>query len=542
MSELDPVTLEVTRNALVGIAEEAGAALRRTAYSPNIKERADCSTALFDPDGEMVAQAEHIPVHLGSMPASVSAALAAFGRLTPGDQVLVSDPYAGGTHLPDWTLVAPVWRQGNRTDDPAHPERLLGFVATRAHHADVGGAAPGSMPADATEIFAEGLRIPPVRLFRGGVMDRDVVALLTANTRTPEERAGDLRAQAGANEQAGRRLVELADRLGDELLLAAMAATQNHAERVVRAALAEAPDGTWRFEDVLDGDGIADRDVTIRVAVTVDGEHIGMDFAGTDPQCDGSINAPLAVTASCCYFVLRAVFAPRVPANAGTYRPLTVRAPVGSVVHAQPPAAVAAGNVETSQRIVDVLLGALVGPVPDRVPAASQGTMNNTLVGGPDPRTGTWFTYYETVGGGQGASPSTDGMNGVHTHMTNTRNTPVEAFELAYPLRVVTYRLRDGSGGAGHHRGGDGIRRTLEILGERATCSLLTERRRHVPWGLAGGAPGTAGRNLLVRRNRDGSEDVRELPAKVTLALTRGDRVVVETPGGGGHGPPHDGG
>ncbi|MGH3443654.1 MAG: hydantoinase B/oxoprolinase family protein [Nitriliruptorales bacterium] len=520
---MDPVTLEVTRNALVGIAEEAGAALRRTAYSPNIKERVDCSTALFDPGGGMVAQAEHIPVHLGSMPASVAASLDVFGELAAGDQVLVSDPFAGGTHLPDWTLVAPVW----------HDERLIGFVATRAHHADVGGAAPGSMPAGAREIFAEGLRIPPVRLFRDGEADRDLLALLTANTRTPRERMGDLRAQAGANRLAGRRLRELADRLGPDLLLEAMGATQDHAERAMRAALGAAPDGTYRFEDVLDDDGFGEEPIRIAATVTIDGEAMTIDFAGSDPQCAGPVNAPLAVTTSCCYFALRAVLAPDIPANAGAYRPLTIHAPDGSVVNARPPAAVAAGNVETSQRIVDVLLGALAGALPERVPAASQGTMNNTLLGGPHGDDS--FAYYETVAGGHGAGPTWDGMSGVHTHMTNTRNTPVEAFEVAYPLRIVEYRLLDGSGGGGAHRGGDGVRRTIEVLGERATCSLLTERRRHAPWGLAGGEDGRPGRNLLVR---DGEET--ELPSKTTVELHRGDRVVVETPGGGGYGSAND--
>jgi N-methylhydantoinase B len=519
---IDPITLEVTRNALVGIAEEAGAALRRTAYSPNIKERIDCSTAVFDARGRLVAQAEHIPVHLGSMPASVAAALEAYGELAPGDQVLVSDPYAGGTHLPDWTLVAPVHHDG----------ALIGFAANRAHHSDVGGAAPGSMPAGATEIFQEGIRIPPVRLYRGGEEERDLLRLLVANTRTPRERIGDVRAQVGANRLTERRLGELAERLGPELLHDAMAATLDHAERSVGAALAVIPDGVYTFEDALDDDGVTDAPVPIRVAVTVDGERLTADFTGSSPQVDGSVNAPLAVTVSCCFYVLRAVAAPHVPANEGAVRPLTVVAPEGTVVNPRPPASVAAGNVETSQRIVDVLLGALAQAVPDRVPAASQGTMNNTLVGGTDPRTGEPFTYYETIAGGQGARPDAPGMSGVHTHMTNTKNTPVEAFELAYPLRVVEYRLRDGSGGAGRHRGGDGIRRTLELLTDDATVSLLTERRRRAPWGLAGGGDAAPGRNLVTR---DGVEE--DLPPKATRRLSRGDRVTVETPGGGGHGP-----
>ena len=522
---VDPITLEVVRNALVGIAEEAGAALRRTAYSPNIKERADCSTAVFDADARMVAQAEHIPVHLGSMPASVRAALDTFGALAPGDQVLVSDPYAGGTHLPDWTLVGPVHDAAGR---------LLGYAANRAHHADVGGAAPGSMPAGATEIFAEGLRIPPVRLHRDGEEDRDLVALLQANSRTPRERLGDLRAQVGANRLTARRLRELADGLGADGLAAAMTATLDHAERSVRAAIAALPDGTYRFEDVLDDDGTGVGPIPIRAAVTIEGDRMVCDLTGSSPQVPGSVNAPRAVTVSAAVYVLRAVAAPDVPSNDGATRPLEVRTTPGTVVDPVPPASVAAGNVETSQRIVDVLLGALAAAAPDRVPAASQGTMNNTLLGGTDPRTGEPFTYYETLGGGVGAGPWGDGPSGTHSHMTNTKNTPIEAFELAYPLRVVEYRLRDGSGGAGRHRGGDGLRRVLEVLTDDATASLLTERRTHAPWGLEGGADGAPGRNRLVRAG--GQEE--PLPAKVTVRLRRGDQLVVETPGGGGFGSP----
>jgi N-methylhydantoinase B len=522
MRPVDPVTLEVCRNALAGVAEEAGVALRRTAYSPNIKERMDCSAAVFDPAAELVAQAEHIPVHLGSMPASVAAALERYRELLPGDQVLLSDPFAGGTHLPDWTLVAPVYRQ----------DRLLGFVANRAHHADVGGIAPGSMPGGATEIFQEGLRIPPVRLWREGREDRDILELLLANTRTPDERRGDLRAQTGANHLAGRRLLALAERMGVEALLGGMEATKDHAERAVRAAIAAIPAGIYRFEDVMDDDGAGELDIAIRVAVTVEADRILVDFAGTAPQASGSINAPLAVTLSACYFVLRAVTDPEIPANAGGHRPIRVRAPRGSLVNPEPPAAVAAGNVETSQRIVDVLLGALAQALPDRVPAASQGTMNNMLIGGKDPRSGRSFTYYETIAGGQGARPGRDGMSGVHTHMTNTLNTPAEALEMAFPLRLLEYRLRDGTGGRGRWRGGDGVRRSIEILADAATVSLLSERRRHAPWGLAGGEAGATGRNAWMRGANE-----EPLPAKATFPVRVGDILVVETPGGGGFGP-----
>jgi len=521
---VDPVTLEVVRNQLIGIAEEAGAALRRTAYSPNIKERMDCSTAVFDAAARMVAQAEHIPVHLGSMPASVAAALTTFGDLQPGDQVLVSDPYAGGTHLPDWTLVAPVHDRSRR---------LLGYAANRAHQSDVGGGAPGSMPAGATDIFQEGLRIPPVRLVRDGEEDRDLLAMLLANTRTPHERVGDLRAQIGANRLTARRLIEVADRLGADRLQLVAGATLDHAERLIRAALRDLPDGSATFTDVLDGDGVTDDPVTIRATVTIAGDELHVDFDGSDRQVRGSVNAPLAVTVSACVYALRAIVAPTVPANDGTTRPLRVIAAEGSVVNPRPPASVAAGNVETSQRIVDVVFGALAQLLPGRVPAASQGTMNNILIGGTDPRTGTGFSYYETLAGGQGATADADGMSGVHTHMTNTKNTPVEAFELAYPLEVVEYRLRDGSGGQGRHRGGDGIRRVLRVKADAATVSLLTERRSRGPWGLDGGADGAPGRNVLVR---DGEEVA--LPAKTTLAVRRDDLIVVETPGGGAHGPP----
>ncbi len=520
---VDPITLEVTRAALTGVAEEAGVALRRTAYSPNIKERVDCSTALFDPDGQMVAQAEHIPVHLGSMPASVRAAVDTFPDLAPGDQVLVNDAFAGGTHLPDWTLVAPVFAE----------DRLLGFAANRAHHADVGGSVPGSMPAGATDIFQEGLRIPPVRLWRHGVEDRDIVALLLANTRTPGERIGDMRAQAAANHLSTRRLLELATTLGERDLRAAMAATLDHAERATRAAIARIPAGTYVFQDVMEGDGVTDDDLVIRASVVVRSDHVAIDFAGTAPQARGSVNAPFAVTLSCCYYVLRTVTDPDIPANAGAHRALTVTAEPGSLVDPLPPAAVAAGNVETSQRIVDVLLGAFAQALPAVVPAASQGTMNNVLIGGVDAATGQAFTYYETLAGGQGARPDRDGMSGVHTHMTNTLNTPIEALEASYPLRILEYRLRSGSGGDGRWRGGDGIRRVYELLAERATVSLLTERRRHGPWGLDGGGAGAPGRNQLVR---DG--ETHALDGKETAEIRRGDRLVIETPGGGGFGQP----
>ena len=514
---MTPVELEVARHALAGVAEEMGVALRRAAYSPNIKERMDCSAAVFDRDGAMVAQAEHIPVHLGSMPASVTAALDAFGgQLAPGTQVLLNDPYAGGTHLPDLTLVTAVGDGDGQ---------LLGYVANRAHHADVGGAAPGSMPAAATDIAMEGVRIPPVLVADANGFREDVLDLVAANSRTPAERRGDLRAQLAANHVGARRLRELADRSGPDRLWQAMREVCDYSERRVRAALAEMPDGSWSFEDRLE----LDYPATIRATVTVEGDQVRVDFGGTDPQVPVNLNAVLAVTVSSTWFVFRMLTDPHAPPNAGAYRACEVTAPAGSLVHAQHPAPVAAGNVETSQRIVDVLLGAFAQALPDRVPAASQGTMNNLLLGASSP---VAFSYYETIAGGEGGTPSRPGMSGVHTGMTNTRNTPAEALELAYPLRVWRAELRDGSGGAGRHPGGEGVVREIEVLAP-ATLTLQTERRETAPWGLEGGGPGGAGRNTRI--GADGEET--GLAAKGSWPLEAGERVRVETPGGGGWGP-----
>ena len=523
---VDPITLEVVRNALIGIAEEAGAALRRTAYSPNIKERVDCSTAVFDAHGRMVAQAEHIPVHLGSMPLSVAAARGEFTELDPGDQVLVSDAFAGGTHLPDWTLVAPV-HDGEG--------RLLGFAANRAHHSDVGGSAPGSMPAGATEIFEEGLRIPPVKLASGGEEQRDIIALLLANTRTPRERLGDLRAQLGANHLTATRLCELADDLGVQGLADAMAATLDHAEQRIVHAVGALPDGVYDAEDELDDDGTGIGPIPLRAQVTIEGGHITCDLTSCAAQVPGSVNAPRAVTLSAAVYALRAIAAPDLPANDGAMRALELVTTPGSVVDALAPASVAAGNVETSQRIVDVLLAAIGQAAPDRVGAQSQGTMNNTLFGGIDDRDGGSepFTYYETLAGGIGAGPWGPGADGTHSHMTNTKNTPIEAFELAYPLRVTEYHLREDSGGEGQHRGGQGLRRVIEVLNSEVVASLLTERRVRAPAGAHGGGDAAPGRNAVHRHGEDREEP---LPGKVTVRLSRGDRLVVETPGGGGYG------
>ena len=514
---LSPVQLEVARHALAGVAEEMGIALRRSAYSPNIKERADCSAAVFGPDGDMVAQAEHIPVHLGSMPASVAAALQANGgALAPGTHVLLNDPYQGGTHLPDLTLVAAV----------GDGERLLGYVANRAHHADVGGAAPGSMPASATDIAMEGLRIPPIVVADSAGVREDVLGLVAAASRTPAERWGDLRAQFAATHVGGRRLRELARARGADALAEAMGAVCDYADRRVRAAVAAMPDGSWTAEDSLELDVPA----TIRVRVDVDGDRIRVDFAGTDPQVPANLNAVYAVTLSCTWFVCRMLTDPHAPPNAGAYRCIDVEAPAGSLVAAAHPAPVAAGNVETSQRIVDVLLAAFAQALPDRVPAASQGTMNNLLIGAASPQA---FSYYETIAGGEGGTPRRAGMSGVHTGMTNTRNTPAEAMELAYPLRVWRAELREGSAGAGLHPGGEGVVREIELLAD-ATLTLQGERRRSGPQGRAGGGDGAPGRDTLIR----GGHDAEALAAKGTWHLRQGDRVRIETPGGGGWGAP----
>jgi len=506
VSTLDAASLQVLISRLTAIADEMGAVLRRAAYSPNIKERADCSAAVFTASGELLVQAEHIPVHLGSMPASVAAAIDAFGPdgLAPGDQVILNDPYAGGTHLNDVTLVMPVF---SASGDGA----LIGWVANRAHHADVGGMAPGSIPPDAVEIHQEGLRLPPVRL------SDDVVSIFVAASRTPDERRGDLDAQIGANLLGASRLQAFAGAPVDEVV--------DYGERRMRAALAALPDGTWTFSDVVDGS-------TIRLALTVSGDSAVFDFTGSDPQQrDGNVNAVSAVTVSCVSYALRSATDPTIPANGGAMRPVRVVAPPGSIVAATFPAAVGAGNVEVSQRIADVCLGALASLSP-RVGAADQGTMNNVLIGGSS------FVYYETIGGGQGGRPSVGaqpGMSGVHTGMTNTRNTPIEAFERAFPMRVLRYRLRSGSGGAGASPGGDGIERDVLVL-EDVTVSLITERRDTQPWGLNGGSPGASGENWLLPGGDEARAEM--LPAKCTLHLKAGDVLRMLTPGGGGWGPP----
>jgi N-methylhydantoinase B len=564
LMQRDPVELEIFKNLYHSIAEEMGAALRRTAFSPNIKERRDYSCAVFDGAGEVIAMGDHMPVHLGSMPMSVRAAMDA-GTMEPGDVVMLNDPFHGGTHLPDITLVAPVYVEENacgasvaRALLPANVRRRRlpdFYVASRAHHADVGGAYPGSMGL-CREIYQEGVRIPPVKLMSGGRTNGDVLAMLLHNVRTPAEREGDLGAQIAACHTGAERLREVCARYGIARAQSAAGELLDYAEELMRAFLRAVPAGEYRAEDFLDGDGFSDRPVKIAVTVKVarnvwgrvsDPARTGrrpvstrpmvtVDFTGSDPQVEGSVNAVAAITYSACFYVFRCLLEEDVPAAAGLMRPIEVIAPEGSIVNARPPAAVAGGNVETSQRIVDVLLRALAQAIPNRIPAAASGTMNNLTIGGTDPRTGQPFAYYETVAGGMGARPGKPGVSGVHTHMTNSLNTPAEALEYAYPLRVRRYSLRPGSGGAGMFRGGDGVVREIEVLTD-CDVTLLADRRSRGAWGLAGGADGAPGEAFITRH--DGS--VEQMPGKFSARLLKGERVRIETPGGGGWGKANGG-
>jgi N-methylhydantoinase B len=499
VSRLDPITLQVMLGALRAACDEMGAVLVRSAHSANIKERRDASTALFDAEGQMVMQAEHIPVHLGAMPSAVAAVLGEDHE--PGEAWILNDPYRGGTHLPDITVISPLF----------HDRQLVGFAASRAHHADVGAKEPGSMPADSRTLDDEGVVIAPTRL------TQDVLRDLSGRMRNPREREADLRAQLAAGRAGAERVGALIDRFGLDAVRAGMRETLDYAERRTRARLAELVDGSREARDVLEAIALEDgdaRDLELRVRATVAGEELELDFTGSAAQHDGNLNCPLPVTLSACYFALRVLTDPDVPPCEGAYRPLTVTAPEGSILNARPPAAVAAGNVETSSRVADLVLSAFGR-------ALGQGTMNNLTLGNDD------FTYYETIGGGQGACSDADGPSGVHVAMSNTLNTPVEALELEFPLRAVEYAVRRGSGGAGRNHGGDGVARELEALADMR-YSLITERRRHAPPGADGGGPGAPGRNIL--------NGVAELPAKASGTLKAGERLRIETPGGGGHG------
>ena len=571
----DPVELEVFKNLYHSIAEEMGAALRRTAFSPNIKERRDYSCAVFDSAGQVIAMGDHMPVHLGSMPMSVAAAVEAC-VLEPADMVMLNDPFRGGTHLPDITLVMPVYLdlavESSGRGRPLHSQTSKPnfYVASRAHHADVGGMYPGSM-GPCREIYQEGLRIPPVKIMRKGKIVADVLALLLNNVRTPEEREGDLGAQIAACQTGARRLQEICDRYGIARAQRAAANLLVYSEKMMRAFLRTVPSGRYQAEDFLDDDGVGKNPVRIAVTIEVKSSSvetrrdasssaakkkhtapITIDFTGSDPQVQGAINAVEAITYSACFYVFRCLLQDDVPATSGLMRPIRVIAPPGTVVNAKPPAAVAGGNVETSQRIVDVLLKALAQAIPDRIPAAASGTMNNLTIGGTDlrledlrlddrgygnrhsgNRTGESFAYYETIAGGMGARPNKDGVSGVHTHMTNSLNTPAEALEYAYPFRLRQYSLRPNSGGAGKFTGGNGIVREIEVLTD-AQVTLLADRRIRGPYGLAGGRDGAPGRTSII--HRDGSTE--ELPGKTSIPLRAGERIRIESPGGGGWGRP----
>jgi N-methylhydantoinase B len=521
VKHFDPSRLEIFKNLFHSVAEEMGAALRRVAFSPNIKERRDYSCAVFDARGEVLAMGDHMPVHLGSMPMSVAAAIRAL-TLEPGDIALLNDPYAGGTHLPDLTMVMPVYLRGAR--------KPMFYVANRAHHADVGGGQAGSMGLS-REVFQEGIRIPPVKIFRGGKIVRDVWNLILGNVRTAEEREGDLAAQIASCRIGERRLGEIVAKYGREEVETYERHLLDYSERMMRSVLRGIPNGTYRGEDFLDDDGINDAPLRIAVTVRVRGARAEVDFTGSAPQCAGSVNAVEAITYSGVFYIFRCLLDEDVPATSGLMRPIRVIAPEGTIVNARPPAAVAGGNVETSQRIVDALLRALSRAIPGRIPAASQGTMNNLTLGGADPRRGgAPFAYYETIAGGLGARPGKAGISGIHTHMTNSLNTPIEVLEHTYPVRVRRYSLRSGSGGKGKWRGGDGVIREIELLTE-TQVGLLCDRRRFGPFGLAGGKPGAKGKNVLIVRGR-----AKRVASKCSFYAPVGAVIRVETPGGGGWG------
>jgi len=534
--KVDPVKLEIFKSLYSSVAEEMGVSLRRSAFSPNIKERRDYSCAVFNRDGVLIAQGDHMPVHLGSMPMSVRAALETV-KLGPGDIVVLNDPYAGGTHLPDVTMVAGVFgnkrqkAEGRRqllTSTGLPTDRPLYYVANRAHHADIGGATPGSM-GRADEIYQEGLRIPPVRLMIDGSVNDDVMRLISANVRIPEEREGDLTAQLGAIATGQQRLLEIVQRYGFKEADRYASHLIDYTAQMMRQVIRALPDGVYEAVDFLDDDGYSDEPVRISVRIEIKGDRADVDFTGSAPQVRGPVNAVEAITVSAVYYVFRCLIPMKVPASWGILQPISVTAPLGTVVNARPPAAVAGGNVETSQRIVDAVLLAL-SKTGANVPAASQGTMNNLTIGGTDRRTDKQFAYYETVAGGLGARPGLDGIDGIHTHMTNSLNTPAEAMEYAYPMRVRRYAIRRESGGAGQFRGGDGVVREVELLTD-AQVTILSDRRKIQPYGLNGGEPGAPGRTILITE-----EGERVLAGKDSVHAKAGDRIRIETPGGGGYG------
>ena len=517
IEEVNPITLEIFKNKFSSVAEEMGVALFKTAFSPNIKERKDHSCAVFDKNGDMIAQAAHIPVHLGSMPLSVKSAISKVS-MNKGDMVFLNDPFMGGTHLPDITVVAPV----------VIDDEILFYVANRAHHADIGGISAGSMPLSNT-IFQEGLIIPPLKLMKGGELQIDILRLVTSNVRTPTERQGDFEAQIMANITGIKRLTELSHTYGKKSVTSLSSKLIKYSENIMRKTIQMIPDGEYKFVDFLDDDGFNTKRININTSITIKDDKAVVDFSGTHRQVKGSINAVRAITLSAVLYVFRSLTKEDIPTNAGCLRPIEVIIPEGTVVDAKYPCAVAGGNVETSQRIVDVLLGALSKADPETIPAASQGTMNNISIGGFDETKNENFTYYETIGGGNGASKYGNGESGIHSHMTNTMNTPIEAIEFEYPLRIKKYSIRKDSGGKGMKNGGDGIIREIELLC-RAELTILSERRLFRPYGLNGGNRGTVGINKIISGNE------RKLPGKFHQFLKKGDIIHIETPGGGGYG------
>ena len=510
---------------MIYAAEEMGIALRNSAYSPNIKERMDHSCATFDEKKRLIAQAEHIPVHLGSMAWGVRHGLEHFSqRLEDGDMILFNDPYIGGTHLPDLTLIAPIFHRG----------QIIAYAANKAHHSDVGGKVPGSMAGDSTELHQEGLIIPPVKFARKEEIDDNIASMILRNVRTPQTRMGDLRAQMAANILGRKRLLELANTYGTDTLREAMEEIMNYSERLTRAAIRRMPKGRYEAEDYLDDTGVSEKPVKIKVAVTIDDDRIHVDYSGTDGQVEGPLNAVFGVTISGVYYSIKCITDPTIPTNDGCFRPIEVYAPEGSLLNPTPPAPVAGGNVETSQRNVDALLKAFAKAVPEKVCAACQGTMNNVTVGGIDTKTGKAWSFYETIAGGFGGRLGLDGVDAIHSHMTNTMNTPMEATEPIYSLRFVTYMMRPDSGGPGKWRGGVGVERSWTLESGKATVSIMAERNKIAPWGVLGGKPGAKGEYYLVRAK--GTK--MKLRSKCTIEMNAGDRLIVHSPGGGGYGGP----
>ncbi|MGD8389841.1 MAG: hydantoinase B/oxoprolinase family protein, partial [Desulfobacteraceae bacterium] len=528
MSTVDPITLEVMRNACQSVAEEMGAALIRTALSPNIKDRRDCSTAIYTGEGELVAQAEHIPLHLGLMVSVVRKTLEKYpiDRLEPGDAIITNDPYISGSHLPDIVMITPVFMEGE----------CVALLANLAHHVDIGGIVPGGMPTISTEIFQEGIRIPPVKLRKRGTVDEEIMSVITNNVRTSYEMRGDFQAQLAANNVGERRIREVISKYGVEKTRFYMNAIMDYAERRMVGAIQDLPEGTFTFEDFLEGDGITDDLLKIRVDLTIGEGRVRVDFSGTDPQSRGSVNCTRAVTLACVYYGLKSAIGPGLPSSGGTFRPVEVLTPEGTLVNPRFPAPVSNANINTSQRITEVILGALAQVIQERVPAASTGSMSIFTIGGVDPRSEGYYSYVETYGGGQGALINEDGMDGVHVHMTNTMNTPTEVIEIAYPLRVERYGLVPDSEGPGRFRGGLGLTREVTTVGHRATVSIGTERRKIRPWGLMGGKEGGPSDAWIVYP--DGEK--KSLPVKTTIQVEEGTRIALRTAGGGGFGDPRE--